>query len=168
MNHVGLVIPTLNAGNHLERMLPALQSQTLFQAKLLVIDSNSADDIVAGFQAAGADLRIISPKSSDHGGTRQMAVDMLTDVEFIIFLIQDAIPAHLEAFLNLIAAFRDPDVGMAYGRQLPSPGAGPLGAHAHLFNYPDRSHLRRMADARQFGIKRCSAPTPLPPTAGPR
>ncbi len=31
----GLVIPTLNAGEHLDRMLPALQSQTLFPARYL-------------------------------------------------------------------------------------------------------------------------------------
>ena len=149
----GLVIPTLNAGDYLDRMLPALRSQTLFPARFLVIDSSSRDGTVAGFQAAGAEVRNITPESFDHGTTRQMAVDMLTDVEFIIFLTQDAIPAHSDAFSNLLASFQDPIVGMIYGRQLPSPGAGPIGAHARLFNYPDRSHVRTMADATRFGIK---------------
>lgn len=153
VTRVGLVIPTLNAGSHLERMVPALQSQTLVPARFLVIDSNSTDDTVRGFRAVGADVRIIPRETFDHGGTRQMAVDTLADVEFVIFLTQDAVPAHPEAFSNLIAAFQNPEIGMAYGRQLPSPGAGPLGAHARLFNYPGQSHVRGIADAPRYGIK---------------
>ena len=150
---LGLVIPTLNAGDYVDRMLPALRSQTLFPARFLVIDSDSRDDTAARFRAAGAEVQIISPESFDHGATRQMAVDVLTDVEFIIFLTQDAIPAHPEAFSNLVAPFQDPNTCMTYGRQLPSPGAGPIGAHARLFNYPDRSHMRSIADSARYGIK---------------
>jgi GT2 family glycosyltransferase len=152
-SRVGLVIPTLNAGGHVDRMLPALRSQTLSPARFLVIDSSSRDDTVARFRAAGADVRIIAAESFDHGATRQMAVDILTDAEFIIFLTQDAIPAHPEAFSNLIAPFANPDIGLTYGRQLPAPGAGPVAAHARLFNYPERSHVRTMGDVAQFGVK---------------
>ncbi len=150
---IGLVIPTLNAGGHLERILPALRRQTLRPARFLVVDSDSRDDTVRRFRAVGAEVTIIAPESFDHGATRQMAVEMLTDVQIIIFLTQDAIPADPEAFANLTAPFEDPDTGMAYGRQLPSPGAGPIGAHARLFNYPDRSHRRTIADATRYGIK---------------
>lgn len=150
---IGLVIPTLNAGPCLDRLLPALQRQTLVPARFLVIDSSSRDETAARFRAAGAEVRIIAPEDFDHGATRQMAVDMMTDADFIIFLTQDAIPAHPNAFANLVAPFRDSEVGAAYGRQLPSPEAGPIGAHARLFNYPDRSHVRTMADARRIGIK---------------
>lgn len=152
-NSVGVVIPTLNAGEHVPRMVSALQSQTLVPERFLVIDSSSEDDTVAGFRAAGAEIRIIPRESFDHGGTRQMAVEILSDLEFIIFLTQDAIPAHPEALANLIAAFENRKTGVAYGRQLPSPGAGLLGAHARLFNYPDKCQLRGLADAPQYGIK---------------
>jgi len=150
---IGLAIPTLNAGQHLDRLLPALQCQTSAPVRFLVIDSSSQDDTVARLQSAGAEIRTIAPESFDHGATRQMAVDILDDVEFVIFLTQDAIPAHSGAFANLVAPFRDSTVGMAYGRQLPAPDAGPLGAHARLFNYPERSHLRTIADAAHYGIK---------------
>ncbi len=150
---IGLVIPTLNAGGHLDRLLPALRSQTLRPARFLVIDSDSRDDTVRRFREAGAEVTVIAPESFDHGATRQMAVEMLTDVQIVIFLTQDAIPAHPEAFANLTAPFEDPDTGMVYGRQLPSPGAGPIGAHARLFNYPDQSHRRTIADAARYGIK---------------
>jgi rhamnosyltransferase len=47
------------------------------------------------------------------------------------------------------------DSSAAYGRQLPRPGAGPFEAHARLFNYPDRSEVRSMEDAKRLGIKAC-------------
>ena len=150
---IGLVIPTLNAGGDLDRMLPALRRQTLRPARFLVVDSNSRDDTVRRFREAGAEVTIIAPETFDHGATRQMAVEMLDDVEIVIFLTQDAIPAHPEALARLIAPFEDPDTAMTYGRQLPSPGAQPIGAHARLFNYPDQSHRRSIADAARYGIK---------------
>lgn len=150
---IGLVIPTLNAGGCLDRLLPALRRQTLEPARFLVIDSDSRDETVRRFREAGAEVTVIAPENFDHGATRQMAVEMLTDVQIVIFLTQDAIPEHPEAFANLTAPFEDADIGMTYGRQLPSPGARPIGAHARLFNYPDQSHRRTISDAAQYGIK---------------
>ncbi len=83
---IGLVIPTLNAGGHLDRLLPALRRQTLRPARFLVVDSDSRDDTVRRFREVGAEVTIIAPESFDHGATRQMAVEMLTDVQIIIFL----------------------------------------------------------------------------------
>jgi rhamnosyltransferase len=150
---VGLVIPTLNAGGHVDRMLRAIGSQTLRPARFLVIDSSSRDDTAARFREAGAEIRTIAREDFDHGATRQMAVDALADMDIIIFLTQDAIPADPQAFRNLIAPFHDSRTCLTYGRQLPSPGAGPIGAHARLYNYPDRSDARRLADAARLGIK---------------
>ncbi len=150
---VALVIPTLNANRHLDRLLPALRSQTLVPTRFLIVDSSSRDDTAARFQAAGAEVATIASESFDHGATRQMAVEMLADAEFVIFLTQDAIPAHPEAFSNLIAPFQDSKTGMTYGRQLPAPGAKPIGAHARLYNYSDRSHAVSLADVPRYGIK---------------
>ncbi len=150
---IGLVIPTLNAGGHLDRMLPALRRQTLQPARFLVIDSDSQDDTARRFREAGAEVTVIATESFDHGGTRQMAVEMLADVQIVIFLTQDAIPAHPEAFAKLTAPFEDPDTGITYGRQLPAPGAQPIGAHARLYNYPDQGYRRTIADAARYGIK---------------
>ena len=150
---LALVIPTMNAGKHLDRLLPALQSQTLFPEQFLIVDSSSGDDTVARFRAAGAEVSVIASESFDHGATRQLAVETLAGVEFVIFLTQDAIPAHPEAFSNLIAPFQNAKTGMTYGRQLPAPGAKPIGAHARLYNYPDRSHAVSIADVPRYGIK---------------
>ena len=151
--NLALVIPTLDAGRHVDRMVTALKAQTLRPSRFLVIDSGSSDDTVARFSDAGAQIHTIPPSEFDHGGTRQLAVDMLPDAEFVIFLTQDAVPAHPEAFANLVRAFDAARAGIAFGRQLPAPGAKPIAAHARLFNYPGESYVRSLSDAPRYGVK---------------
>ena len=148
-----LCIPTLNAGSHLALLLPAIRSQTLQPDKFVVVDSSSNDDTVAAFKAAGAQVHVIPRAKFNHGDTRQLVVEMSPEAEFIIFLTQDAIPAHSEAFEHLVGCFRDPEIGAVYGRQLPRPAAGPIEAHARLFNYPTRSHVRSSKDSLRLGFK---------------
>src|SRR5690606_22126597 len=54
---------------------------------------------------------------------------------------------------TLVAAFNDPAVAVAYGRQLPHHVANPIAAHARLFNYGARSYVAGMEDATRMGIK---------------
>lgn len=149
----GLIIPVLNAGPYLNRLGPALQTQTLQPPKFMVIDSASTDDTVARFRALGAEVRVIDKRMFDHGRTRQQAVERLVDADVVVFLTQDAVPADPDALRNLVGAFEDPRVGAAYGRQLPAPDATPIAAHARLFNYPEASEHRSLADVRRLGIK---------------
>ncbi|MBG6599412.1 glycosyltransferase, partial [Pseudomonas aeruginosa] len=46
-----LVIPTRNAGAHLDRLLPALAAQRRQPDSILVVDSRSSDDTVERFRA---------------------------------------------------------------------------------------------------------------------
>jgi rhamnosyltransferase len=54
---------------------------------------------------------------------------------------------------RLLSAFDDGRVGAAYGRQLPRPGAGPIEAHARIFNYPERDEIRNIESRHTLGIK---------------
>lgn len=152
-DRIGLIIPTLDAGPYLDRLEPALRAQSLQPARFVVIDSQSTDGTVARFQALGAEVRIIDRATFDHGRTRQEAVETLGDVDIVVFLTQDAVPAHPDALRILVDAFRDPTVGAAYGRQRPDPAATPIAAHARLFNYPATSGNRCLADTARLGIK---------------
>lgn len=148
-----LCIPTLNAGNHLKALLSAIRQQTLPPDNSLIIDSGSTDETVSIASEAGAAVHAIPRTEFNHGGTRQLGVTMMADADIIVFLTQDAIPAHPEALENLLACFADERVGAAYGRQLPRRGAGSIEAHARLFNYPQQSRVKSMADAAGLGIK---------------
>ncbi|CRM52824.1 glycosyltransferase family 2 protein [Pseudomonas sp. 58 R 3] len=150
-----LIIPTRNASSHLARLLPALHMQTLQPDEMLVVDSASSDDTVARFREFGARVEVIDARDFNHGGTRRWASEQVSG-EALIVMTQDAIPADAETFANLLDELQQgPLTGVAYGRQLPHPGAGVLGAQSRHFNYPDQSRTKRMADAPTLGIKTC-------------
>jgi rhamnosyltransferase len=150
-----LIIPTRNAGAHLDRLLPALAAQTLKPAQMLVVDSGSSDHTAARLREFGAQVEVIDPATFNHGGTRRWASQQV-DADVLIYLTQDAIPASPECFANLLAEITsESDIGVAYGRQLPHPGAGVLAAQARRFNYPAQSRSKRLSDAAELGIKTC-------------
>jgi len=153
MTKVGLIVPTLNAGSLWESWLKAFEQQTRKADYLLVIDSSSSDDTVALARAHGFEVQVISKSEFNHGGTRQSGVNRLPEADIIVFLTQDALLAKADAIERLLVEFDDERVGAAYGRQLPHRNAGPIAAHARLFNYPAESQLRSMEDRTRFGIK---------------
>lgn len=155
MMKVALIIPARNAGAHLDRLLPALAAQTLQPDSVLVVDSSSTDDTVSRFQQFGARVEVIAAQQFNHGGTRRWASEQV-DADALILLTQDAIPATPQTFANLIQELEeDPRIGLAYGRQLPHPGAGILEAQSRHFNYSPQSRSKSLADAGELGIKTC-------------
>lgn len=155
MIRTALILPVRNAGPYLDRLLPALAEQTLKVDEWLVIDSESCDDTVARFSAAGARVEIIDAKQFNHGGTREWARKQL-NADIFIYMTQDAIPANPHSLLNLRdAILADESIAAAYGRQLPRLGADVLEGHSRSFNYPAQSRTKRLSDAPELGIKTC-------------
>lgn len=153
MSKVGLIVPSLNAGKLWQSWLDAFSKQTRLPDRLLLIDSSSTDDTVALAREQGFEIQSIAKSVFNHGGTRQSGVELLQDMDIIVFLTQDALLANPQAIATLLKAFENPQVGVAYGRQLPHINAGPIAAHARLFNYPAKSQLRSLDDSHRFGIK---------------
>ncbi len=152
-DRISVVIPVLNAGPFLKDLLPALARQGLPHDRFLVLDSQSSDDSAAAFREFGATVVEVEQATFNHGGTRQLAVEMRPEAEFVVMLTQDAIPQGKDTLARLVSAFDDKQVGMAYGRQLPRPNARAIERHARLFNYPPTSESRSLADAPRYGVK---------------
>lgn len=70
MYRVGLVVPTLNAGDSWSTWLAAVASQDYPLHRKLVVDSSSTDNTVALAVAQGFDSIIIARKDFNHGETR--------------------------------------------------------------------------------------------------
>ncbi len=153
MNKLGVIVPTLNGGRLWEEWLEAFDRQSLKPDSRLVIDSSSDDDTAALARRHGFDVHVIPRAQFNHGGTRQFGIDRLPEADIIVFLTQDALLAHPDALARLVEAFADEQVGAAYGRQLPHRGAGPIAAHARLFNYSSDSSVRCLGDRTRLGIK---------------
>lgn len=149
----GLFIPTYNAEPFLTKLLPAIAEQSASPDRFLVIDSSSQDNTAELFRQAGAEIIVIDKSEFNHGGTRQRAVETMADMDVVVFLTHDALPANQYCFENILKAFEDGHIGMAYGRQLPRDGASPIESHARVLNYPDIADIRTRSDARRLGAK---------------
>jgi rhamnosyltransferase len=147
-----VIVPTLNAAQDWSFFAPALLA-CVTPEQVLIVDSESTDGTVNLARAAGFQVHSVARAKFNHGGTRQMAAEMLLDAEFLVYMTQDAILAGPDALENLLAVFDDPQVGAACGRQLPRSGATPIEAHARSFNYSGTSEMRTLASREQLGIK---------------
>lgn len=146
------IIPTFNGAASLDRLFRSLQMQSV-KLPVFVVDSSSTDSTCEIARHYGAIVTTIGRREFNHGGTRQMMIDHHPDFDVYIYLTQDAILADHDSLRHLLDSFSNPAVGAAYGRQLPHSDAGPLGAHARYFNYPETSALRSSADIPRLGIK---------------
>lgn len=157
MYKVAIVIPTCNAGREFVRLLAEIAQQSLPIAYKLVIDSSSTDGTVDAAREYGWQVRCIPRAEFSHGGTRQMAVELLPkDIEIVVFLTQDVrLPDRysLEKLLGAFADDREVQVAAAYGRQVPHEGASIYAAVDREFNYPAVSRIKSMADSSELGIK---------------
>lgn len=151
--HVSVVIPTLNAGNKLNKLLYALKEQSLPAEEILVVDSSSEDNAVEICrQYKNVSLLSIPRDSFDHGGTRDMALRRCKG-DIIVFLTQDAIPANSEFLEKLIKPLEEYQTAISVGRQLPRKDATKAEALVRRFNYPPYSSIRSKEDIPILGIK---------------
>lgn len=158
-----VIVPTLNAAKEWRDFSHSLLENTPCET-VLVIDSESTDTSVALARASGIRVHGILRREFDHGATRQLAVDLVPDVDILVFLTQDAVIAGSDSIRNLLRSFEDPEVGAAYGRQLPRFDSRPIEAHARLFNYPAVSVLRDYSSRKDLGFKTIFISNSLPPT----
>jgi len=148
-----ILIPTLNAGNDWSAVLEAISDQSFNVKNKVIVDSGSTDNTVEIAKSFGFKVISIPKEQFNHGTTRQLLVELSIDTDICIFLTQDAILASPDSIKNLVKAFDDHQVSIAYGRQLPHKNAKPLETHARLFNYPDVPEVVSIKDIDKKGFK---------------
>jgi rhamnosyltransferase len=150
---IGIVIPTLNAGTRWREALAGIESQSASLTRRLVVDSMSTDATAEWAQASGFEVQRIPRADFNHGGTRQLAAEHLSDCDVVVFLTQDAILASPDSISELTRCFEDPIVAVAYGRQLPHANATAIEAHARIFNYGATSLRKDRSAIGRYGTK---------------
>jgi rhamnosyltransferase len=119
---------TFNAKPWISDQLDALMLQKAdFAWEVLVIDSGSTDGTVEVIQMYRAKhpgrIRFHEIPNSEfgHGKTRNLAA-MLASGEFVVYLTQDAIPAHDRWLIEMLRPFdAGEDVVAVFGQQIPRP-----------------------------------------------
>ena len=149
---ISLIIPTVNAGLNIERLLTSLLEQDVQPEEVIVIDSSSEDNTVGTAERLGARTIVIPRHEFNHGGTRNMAA-MSAKGDTLLFMTQDAMPYNKEFVRKLIVPLEMPDIAAAFGRQMPGPDASPLDAFLRKFNYPEKSMVKGLDDVGRYGVK---------------
>jgi rhamnosyltransferase len=127
---VSIVVPTLNGGAPLARLLASIAEQDGSIAReLIAMDSGSTDGTVQRLRDHGAAVEVLPPGAFDHGLTRNRALACARG-EFAVLIVQDAVPANRQWLAELLKPLvKDARVAGTYARQQPWPEASLLTAH---------------------------------------
>ncbi len=148
-----LVVLTYNPGEIWDKWIDAVKNQDLKNISCLVIDSNSSDNSVIKSKNAGFKVIKIPKKEFSHGGTRNYALNLSKDFDILIYMTQDAILYEKGSLRKIISSFKDPNVAISYGRQIPRLDSVPIEAHARIYNYPSSSRILSFEDRKKIGFK---------------
>ncbi len=126
---VTVAIPTFNGEEFMESVIESILSQkTKKQYELLIVDSGSTDRTLDIIRRFGDKVRLVQISNSEfgHGKTRN-AIAKLAKGEIIMYLTQDAVPAHENWLNEMMHPFSISEKIVAvFGKQIPRPDCMPL------------------------------------------
>ena len=151
-----VIIPVYNPDDKFIRLLKMLKKQSINNLSLLIIDSGLKHEY---FNFIHNDSQFVVKQipsvEFNHGGTRQLGIEMYPDNDVYVFLTQDAILVDENSIEHLISCFNNSQIGCAYGRQLPHDNASFFSRIARLNNYGEKSYIRSFVDRKKYGMKTC-------------
>ena len=151
---IDVIIPTYKPGKEFEKLIGRLQKQEYPIHKIIII--NTRTDIFPeelNRSIYKIEITHIEPDQFDHGGTRNMGAGM-SDADIVVYMTQDAIPVDEKLIGTFAKIFEEnPDIGIAYGRQLPREECNIIERYTRRFNYPEKSLIKTKEDLPKLGIK---------------
>ena len=151
---VDVIIPTYKPGKEFEKLIGRLQKQEYPIHKIIIINTRT-DIFPEELDRSNYKIEIthIEPDQFDHGGTRNMGAGM-SDADIVVYMTQDAIPVDEKLIGTFAKIFEEnPDIGIAYGRQLPREECNIIERYTRRFNYPEKSLIKTKEDLPKLGIK---------------
>jgi rhamnosyltransferase len=121
-----------------------LRQETDWPFEVIVIDSSSTDGTWEFLATLPVKRQRIAPRDFNHGGTRNLGAQEAQG-SFLVFLVQDAIPADHHWLANLVAACDQPRVAGAYSRQIPRPESTPITRYLTVGTTPNTPRPERKA-----------------------
>ena len=151
---IDVIIPTYKPGKEFEKLIVRLQKQEYPIHKIIIINTRT-DIFPKELDRSNYEIEIthIEPDQFDHGGTRNMGAGM-SDADIVVYMTQDAIPVDEKLIGTFAKIFEEnPDIGIAYGRQLPREECNIIERYTRRFNYPEKSLIKTKEDLPRLGIK---------------
>lgn len=155
---IDVIIPVYRPTRELWILLDRLEEQTLKPQKIWLINTEQRyfDTFIIGTdfwqRYRNVEVRHISEREFDHGGTRKRIVAE-TDNDIFVMMTDDAIPADRHLLEHLIRPILAGEAKMSYARQLARKDGGTIEKLTRTFNYPDCSQKKSLKDIETMGIK---------------
>jgi rhamnosyltransferase len=146
MNKLAAVILTYKPDEKLNIIITRLKAQTVQPDKILIM--NTVEDGEADTEAEWAedlgDVTVVNVEKSefDHGGTRDFAMQLCEDFEYVLFMTQDAVPKNRKLTENLMRPLEADKTShaVAYAKQEPEKHCNIIERYTRGFNYSDEPH----------------------------
>ncbi len=147
-----IVIPTLNAGGGIIRLVDCLNSQTIKPNLIYIVDSSSNDDTVSLVKDyENVVIEVIKQKEFNHGKTRDDVFRKI-DNEFVVFMTQDALPVDNSCMESLLDGFNNENIAACSARQIAYDKSTSYEKLVRFYNYPSVSRTWNKDDIRKLGI----------------
>lgn len=160
MQHkVDVILLTYKPEKQVMRLIEVLEKQTYPVHKIIIMNTEEkyfhALFYGTGFMQRykNIEVRHVSAKEFDHGGTRNKAT-AYSNADIFICMTHDAIPADEYLVERLVQALeQNKGVAAAYARQLPMPECREIEKFTRSFNYPEATRIKSKEDLAELGIK---------------
>jgi rhamnosyltransferase len=155
---VSILILTRNGLPTLAAVLEAIAAQVVdFTFETVAVDSGSTDGTVELLKRYGARVLAIAPRQFNHGLTRNFGIEQCRG-EFVVLLVQDAVPASTRWLADLVGPLRrDTALAGSYARQTPRPDASALTRY-YLARWVATSEVSRTTQVSDVDAFRNLAP----------
>ncbi len=153
LSRAAVILTTWNSEHFFDQFPGPLLAQGIRPEQVLIMDSESRDRTVEMARAWGFTVHQQARCEFNHGGTRALAARLVGWADFLVYSTPDAIMAAPDTLKTLLAAFEDPLVGAAFGRQLPHRDADTFARQACALNYPPDSMTRDLQSKKELGFK---------------
>jgi rhamnosyltransferase len=153
LSRVAVILTSWNSEHYFDLFPGPLLQQGIKPDQVLIIDSESRDNTAERARSFGFRVHVIPRNEFNHGTSRALAATMVPWADFLVYTTPDAIMAEPDTLEKLVAVFADPEVGAAFGRQLPHATADHFARHACDLNYPEKSIIRDFESRRSLGFK---------------
>ncbi len=149
---IQIIIPTLDAIDNTRHFLENLEKIISSGFDVLVVDSSSSDGTASEAKRVGAEVLVIPRADFNHGATRE-SVRKKNSKDIVIFLTQDVVIIS-SSFIEFLVKplIESKEIAVSYARQIPHENADIFEAFPRVFNYPEKSEIRSLADVDKYGI----------------
>lgn len=156
---VDVMIPVWKPDERLKNCVIQLCKQTVDIRKItlvLSVDSTWNGKIVEKWfvHEKKVEIKRIPKETYNHGGTRHDWTKM-SDADYLLFLVQDAVPVDKWLVERMINCIKEEKNAIAYARQIPFKNCDAIERYTRYFNYPPFSKIKTKEKLKGGGIKDC-------------